>query len=291
MKKTFKILSIDGGGIRGIYPAYVLMRLQEDLKTDDLRKFFDMFIGTSTGSIVATALSYGISPDELFRLYYEDGHSMFKKNPNNLLGLGITGSMFVKDNLDKTLTSYFKNDKLTSLNENTVVTATSVKDGKATIFRSYSTFSTITIKEAVLSSISAPYYFDFETIGNTILADGGLWANNPSIVGFIEAKHRFKVPEENIKVLSLGTGFDDSISYIDAERLKINEIVDFISLLLHLQTNHLDALSKIMMQDNLLKVNFEYSPLKIDTFDEGFLLKMEQSYEIDKNKIIDFIKA
>ena len=63
-KKTFKILSIDGGGIRGIYSAYILKRVEEEFKIK-LHDYFDLIAGTSTGSIIAAAIACNISIDDI----------------------------------------------------------------------------------------------------------------------------------------------------------------------------------------------------------------------------------
>ena len=77
---TFKILSIDGGGIRGIIPAYWLTRLEAELKAKadlTLHEVFDLFAGTSTGSIIAAGLAIGRSANEILKLYEEKGSKIF----------------------------------------------------------------------------------------------------------------------------------------------------------------------------------------------------------------------
>ena len=75
-KKVFRILSIDGGGIRGIFPAYVLKCVQERLDVSVYDKF-SMFAGTSTGAIVAAGIAIGRSPDEIVDLYQSYGDQIF----------------------------------------------------------------------------------------------------------------------------------------------------------------------------------------------------------------------
>jgi uncharacterized protein len=71
---TFKILSIDGGGIRGIIPAFWLTRIEHELalkSRQSLLDVFDMFAGTSTGSIIAAGLAMGRSANDILKLYTE----------------------------------------------------------------------------------------------------------------------------------------------------------------------------------------------------------------------------
>ena len=71
-KKTFKILSIDGGGIRGVYSAHILKRIEEEFKIK-LHDYFDLIAGTSTGSIIAAAIACNIPLIEIEKLYIEKG--------------------------------------------------------------------------------------------------------------------------------------------------------------------------------------------------------------------------
>ena len=64
----------------------------------------------------------------------------------------------------------------------------------------------VSLKDAILASCAAPIYFDPKAVGPYLLADGGLWANNPSIIATTEAVAKFKQEVSNIRILSLGTG-------------------------------------------------------------------------------------
>ncbi len=65
----------------------------------------------------------------------------------------------------------------------------------------------VLLRDAVLASCAAPMYFDPKSIGPYLLADGGLWADNPSIIALTEALSAFKKPVERVRVLSIGTGY------------------------------------------------------------------------------------
>jgi len=82
--KKFKILSIDGGGIKGVFPAYLLMLIESELeKRKDgktkIYQYFDLLTGTSTGGIIALALSFGIPAKEIYELYLNNSKSIFGK--------------------------------------------------------------------------------------------------------------------------------------------------------------------------------------------------------------------
>src|SRR5579863_8963569 len=83
--KSIKVLAIDGGGIRGIIPAVILVEIQKRLATE-LWKSFDMIAGTSTGGIIALGIATNCNngqpyaPDELVKMYVDNGPSIFKKS-------------------------------------------------------------------------------------------------------------------------------------------------------------------------------------------------------------------
>ena len=89
-RKTFKILSIDGGGIRGVYPAHILKCIQERFAVS-LYEEFDLIAGTSTGSILAAAVAAKIDISKVLSLYETHGKEIFKKSP--LLEIPYIGSL------------------------------------------------------------------------------------------------------------------------------------------------------------------------------------------------------
>lgn len=78
MINEFKILSIDGGGIRGVYPASVLDYIQQRMR-DLIHQYFDMIVGTSTGAIIALGLALGKSTGEILDLYKTKSTKIFRK--------------------------------------------------------------------------------------------------------------------------------------------------------------------------------------------------------------------
>src|SRR5258708_18104406 len=74
--KIFRILSLDGGGIRGVFPAALLARLEEHLE-HPIGRYFDLIAGTSTGGIIAIALGLGLPARDILKLYVEEGPTIF----------------------------------------------------------------------------------------------------------------------------------------------------------------------------------------------------------------------
>ena len=75
-RKIFRILSLDGGGIRGVFPAALLARLEEHLE-HPIGRYFDLIAGTSTGGIIAIGLGLGLPAREILKLYVEQGPAIF----------------------------------------------------------------------------------------------------------------------------------------------------------------------------------------------------------------------
>lgn len=207
--KTFNILSIDGGGLRGVYPAHLLLRIQKELDLN-YQEYFDLVIGTSTGSIIAAAITCNIDLNKIIKMYEEYGPKIFPDNGK----FGIFSSKFSEgkkilcDELENVLGEIrFKDIKTPSL----IIPSTNICEGKVFVFKSkYSSEFVrdpeILVRDAVLASCSAPTYFDPTRVGEYLLSDGGLWANNPAMLGYVDAQRRFSKKHDEIKILSIGTG-------------------------------------------------------------------------------------
>jgi len=108
-EKKFKILSIDGGGMRGIIPAKILCELEEELQKDHgedarLCDYFDLICGTSTGGIIAIGLALGMSAKEMLNLYIEHGKEIFSHKWFRL----FTKGRFYDQNILKTKCLYYE---------------------------------------------------------------------------------------------------------------------------------------------------------------------------------------
>ena len=97
--QPFRILSIDGGGIKGIFPAAILSTLERDyLDGRPIGDYFDLIAGTSTGGIIALGLGAGLSATEIERMYMDEGHLVF---PSTRRGLPGKLRRFVRSRYDR----------------------------------------------------------------------------------------------------------------------------------------------------------------------------------------------
>lgn len=205
----FKILTIDGGGVRGIYPAHILKRIEEEI-SGDIYEHFDLVVGTSTGSIVASAVAVGHSMDDVVQLYKKYADRIFKKRHS-----GIFNSRYGEKDLRELLELVLGSKTLSDTKTRLIINATDLHSGSVHVFKSnyldeFVRDKNIEIVDAIMSSSAAPTFFRPNHIqkGQYLLADGGLWANNPSMVGYVEAVGKLNQNPEGVMILSIGTGFN-----------------------------------------------------------------------------------
>lgn len=236
-KKSFNILSIDGGGIRGIFPAMLLANLEAELKlrgieNNQIFQHFDLITGTSTGGIIALALALGIPAREICDLYIKNAKGIFGKKR------GFWKSLFYSKHdrsvLETLIRNKFKevnggrdpllNDCKTSV----CIPIYDLMQGKPSVLKSnyhprFVRDYHIPAYQAALATAAAPTYFDPYSAKYTDLkgiqqsfsnkVDGGVFANNPTLLAMIEAQKAFNQNLKNLRILSIGTGhqkFTDS---------------------------------------------------------------------------------
>lgn len=228
-EKSFKILSIDGGGIRGIYPARFLAELEDNiLVTSDqrLHNYFDLICGTSTGGIIAVGLALGMPAQQILDLYRENARKLFPGRPKMISYIRKPKyhSAYLSNLLRSAFQPFSENGdtRLGHAKTRLCIPTFNVGLGKAHVYktphhegliRDYQ----IPAHDVAMSTAAAPLYykphsFEYKHVGksNSISVfnnvDGAVIANNPTLLGIIEAHCALKVPLGEIKVLSLGTG-------------------------------------------------------------------------------------
>ncbi|WP_353071208.1 CBASS cGAMP-activated phospholipase [Tunturiibacter gelidiferens] len=211
----FRILALDGGGIRGAFTAAVLAKWDQMLGPDGgvaLVDHFDLVAGTSTGAILAIGLSLRHSPEEILSFYRTEGTRIFP--PGGDVRHWIK-SKHQSGTLRSSLTTVFgENVLLRDASCRLVIPTVRALHGESELIVTghspdRTAFRTITAVDAALASSAAPSYFDEAWINDTIAdqcyLDGGLWANNPVLPAIYEAVHHLSIPLNRIDVLSVGT--------------------------------------------------------------------------------------
>jgi len=210
--KKFYILSVDGGGFRGTYAAHLLNRMEEAW-APEWQRVFGLFAGTSTGSILTAGLACGKSAAAMADLYRKNGSTIFRRRMRSRLDvLKIFTSRYSNEVLRALLEEEFGPITLGDVQVPLIIPSVDIGKGCVHVFKSkyadgFVRDPGVLVSDAVMASCSAPTYFDPYLVSDVYqLVDGGLWANNPSLVSVIDAKHRLGIPLEDIRVLSIGTG-------------------------------------------------------------------------------------
>lgn len=212
-----RILSIDGGGIRGIIPALVLAHL-EDTTGKPVADLFDLVVGTSTGGILACALTRAgplrrplYSAHDLVDLYRERGHDVFNGSVWQRISTlgGVLDEMYDHKGLEGVLHHYLGDSLLCQALAPTMVTAYDIERRETIFFKSWrERFNHISCVQACRATSAAPTYFEPALIDldeqERALIDGGVFINSPSVSAYAEALKLF--PGEEFQMLSLGTG-------------------------------------------------------------------------------------
>ena len=214
-----KILTIDGGGIRGTFPAAFLANLEEDLD-QPIGRYFDLISGTSTGGIIAIGLALGLSAADILKLYEDKGPAIFGQTKSGLPGWLAAryrfgrwlfwGPKYSAIPLRDALTEVLGERRLGEAGTRLMIPAWHPKTQRVYIFKSaHHPRLTTDYKElavdAAMATAAAPSIFAQHITANDVgLVDGGLWANNPTGIAVVEAIATLGWPAYDLKVLSIG---------------------------------------------------------------------------------------
>jgi uncharacterized protein len=265
-----KLLCIDGGGIRGIFAIAILQALEEEMG-HPVGELFDVVAGTSTGAIIAASVSLNNNMKEIYESYKYYGEKIFTRQAK----VGLFKSVYSDRSLRHLLKKAFGEVEMKDIYKPLLIPAVDITHGKPFIHRSNyghpeSEDLSIKLWDAVLSSCSAPVYFPPNKIGDQYLSiDGGLWANNPSLVGLTEAIHFFQKGMGEIHILSLGTGLQNINFTNDKDKYwGINQWLPFnipslkvtpklLDLALHLSSESVSYHCQLLLRDKYLRINEE----------------------------------
>ncbi len=191
----YRILSMDGGGIRGIFPAAVLAYLEREyLQGKSIGDYFDLIAGTSTGGILALGLGAGLTGGELLQMYLEEGHRISPSRRRGLWGSvkRLVSSQYDRNPLDQLLTQQLGAKTLRGSKYRLLIPSTEARNGEVYVFKTphhpgYTLDGDERMSAVAAATSAAPTYFTpFQQGGYTYL-DGGIWTNNPTMTALVEA--------------------------------------------------------------------------------------------------------
>ncbi|WP_417858644.1 CBASS cGAMP-activated phospholipase [Xanthomarina gelatinilytica] len=309
--KKFKILSIDGGGIKGVFPAMFLMLLEDELKNRSdgktkIYQHFDLITGTSTGGIIAIALALGISAKEIYLLYLDNAKKIFGNKKSFFFGQ-IFKSAHERNFLEKLVREKFKEanggiePRLKDCKTDICIPIYDLIQGNPSVLKTkyHPAFERdyhIPAYQVAMATSAAPTYFDpYSTeyidlngtkkdFSNKV--DGGVMANNPTLVALLEAIKAFKVDMSDLEILSLGTGykkFTDGNSrkkwglYYWMRKNKRKRLIElFMQSQSQLVANYISLLYQGIDKSEKENPNFVYDRIDV-------LLNEDNNIEMDEN--------
>ncbi|MDB2611659.1 patatin-like phospholipase family protein [Gammaproteobacteria bacterium] len=254
-KKTKFILSLDGGGVRAI-AAIVFLKQLEIASGKKIFDIFDFFIGTSAGGINALHIAaLEASCFELENFWSKENLSktMTKSFWDNASFLQ-TKPKYDGRGKRELLLEYFKDQSLGEAKKPVAVLAYDVEKRKPRLLSSYKSPG-IKIVSAASATSAAPIYYSTQEIDDgSWLIDGGIVANNPSLLGYSEAKKLF--PGSDIKVLSIGTGINRrKINGANSSKWGALNWLRHDILGIMLESSMFDEIARDLMGNSYLRVN------------------------------------
>jgi predicted acylesterase/phospholipase RssA len=237
--QPFRVLALDGGGIRGYYTARLLSGLVTNFEKQcgrgplDLGKGFDLIVGTSTGGILGAGLAAGKQPAEIAALYRESGPAIFPQRFTIPKGI-FRKMLWIRRHWDRpdscqsalahglagvfgdlTLADVWARRRIAM-----AIPTVSIENYGPKVFKTphdsrFTHDLNVSLVDVCLATSAAPLFFPLHPLSesgnyfrNDLFVDGGLWANNPSLVGLIEAIEMLAVaksPRRPIHIYSIGT--------------------------------------------------------------------------------------
>ena len=234
-QQPLRVLCLDGGGMRGVYTATYLSCVAEGFARKrkvpalDIGAAFDLIVGTSTGAILACALAIDVPPDRVVQLYRHHGPTIFSRKLPGSLGVNLVRGLRGRkealrkgaDALRSALHECFGNITLAEVYAGRsialAIPAVELSQHHAWVFKTPHHPNTnhrddkYRLVDVCMATTAAPLFRSLASIphptgipGERIFADGGLWANNPVLVGLIDALE-IANPGQSIEIFCLGT--------------------------------------------------------------------------------------
>lgn len=263
--KTVRILSLDGGGMRGYLSATFLKRFCQDagITPNQLFNSFDIITGTSIGGIQALGYAYGKTPDDMLQFFATQGANIFYYNSvlplsaykfSVIMGLPTYPSTFYgQAPLQAALVSVFGTTlKLSDLYGKVIIPSWDTHEDESTIFSNITGFepfmtgATQDVVSVGLATSAAPLYFPSASVNSHTLIDGGVYQNNPVTTAYSVSKKMFPSCSR-FCILSVGTGVAHN-DFIPESALRKSLLKDFHDPLVMEAQNEIEKIRKKLLK-------------------------------------------
>jgi uncharacterized protein len=223
VKEQVKVLSIDGGGIRGIIPALILSEIEKRTNRS-IASLFDLVAGTSTGGILALGLTVPKSPDatlysaeQMAEMYEREGKRIFSRSALRTVFAcdNLTWMKYSSIGIEQVLLEYFGDARLRDCGTDLLIPSYELERRLPFFFRSANARQRpdydFAARDVARAASAAPSYFEPVRLltgspdQHYTLIDGGVFANNPAACALVEARATYP-DASGYLVVSLGTG-------------------------------------------------------------------------------------
>ena len=210
---AFRILSLDGGGVKGAFSAGVLAEI-EKMTGKRISDHFDLVTGTSTGGIIALGIGLGLSCHKILRFYENHGPKIFPVTGLHRRLGPVYRMIWPKRSqrrLLEALKAVFKDSRLGNSCCRLLIPSYDGISGRIHIFKTahreaYRQDYLRSAVDVAMATSAAPTFFPAYSSSNGVCyIDGGVWANCPAMLGVLEATCILKERPEDIDLLSIGT--------------------------------------------------------------------------------------
>jgi len=316
-EKVFKVLSIDGGGIKGLYSLYILDEIEKKYCIPNnklIGDYFDMISGCSVGSMIIMGISLKIPISKIIEGFEKNATNIFPIGNNNNTCTKFFSNMYYKiqqlrgckysdTSLYKLLINIFGNKTIKDINNLVCIPSFCLNTGKNFVFKNttdkHKDIQNITIVDMILCSSAAPTYLPIRHIKEGYFLDGGLWANDPSFLSVIETLKRFVGEDkqyQKYKIFSIGNiKSNNGINPKgDKKYFSFTKIEDLISIIFDSNVQCSQHFCKIICKytgGEIIRIeNTNYTDkinLQLDNTDSNFLQDLKSNALTDYNTIID----
>lgn len=258
-----RLLCIDGGGIKGLYAATVLAEFEKKVNSP-LYKYFDLIAGTSTGAIIGAGIATDISASKICEFYEKYADKIFPQN-NKIQRMfhWVLSSKYQDKNLKLALSEMFENKTIGDCKTRLLIPAYNATTGKVQVFKTPHDKGLVTdyersILDVLLSTTAAPTYLPPHKTTSGYYIDGGVGANNPSLIALVEAiSKRCNWDINDIYLLSIGC-MESSSSQIatNSKSLGIKNLHSILSMYMCAESQYSDNIAKILLKsDHYIRVD------------------------------------
>lgn len=269
--KEFRILALSGGGYLGLYSAALLAALEQEIG-EPIGRRFDLISGTSVGGIIAAAVAFERPLSQLVNFFRDHGIDVFSPRamPSGTVGRlldlsrSVLGPKYGNAALRAALHERFGESTFAEALHPLLLPAVNVTHSLTKVFktphaRASRGDESVRVADAVLAACAAPAYFPSVQIGDSLYADGGLFAVAPDQVALHEAEHFIGMDLARVRMLSIGTatfGYQPAEG-VDADAGAVGWLSDgrLILTLIAVQQQHVQAMAEDRLGERYLRLD------------------------------------